>query len=199
MKPKLIMALCLAAFLPMSLVGCLGQQKVVKTPAPAVMAPARSAVESCPLPSGFILENAIATAESTLSRCPMKFDEVFASLLEVAGSRPQTENGIKIHAMLKRLTDKGVVSWAYANELYGRYFKTQFVSLPDCKPHQLPERMEAVKIDLARELEQKRMGLKTACALDGEFVKAEKEYARVLRFLDDLSYNVEYMQRAKQK
>jgi len=156
-----------------------------------VVVPAPPA-DPCPLPGGYQLKPAVATAEQTLRTCPNKLDEVFSSLLEVAKNSPKKENASLIQDLLKGLVKENKISETYAKNLYKKYFSIKFVNVPDVKTYNLPSEIDAIKKQLRREKALKRIGLLECCNDRAGYKMAEAEYARVVNFMENLVLNERY-------
>jgi len=152
----------------------------------------------CPMPSGFKLEKAIETAETSLTGCPDQLDRIFQKLLDIAKHKPAKENSISIQLMLKNLIKKNAISERYAKELYKKYFSISFISIPDIKSYQLKDEMNSIHRSLKDELDQKKIGMVDCCADRENFKKAESEYIRIVNFLSDLVLNEEYLKGKKE-
>lgn len=164
--------------------GCVTKKPVVVSTPP---------IDICPMPSGYRLESAIATAEQTLNTCPGKLDQVFAKLIEIAKHSPDRENGIPLQELLKRLVKKNKISETYAKNLYQKYFSIKFVSVPSIKTYSLAGEVGSIKKQMKKELALKRIGM-VECSDDKvSYERAEAEYTRVIGFLENLALNEEYM------
>ena len=148
--------------------------------------------EQCPMPEGYILSEAIPQAEATINRCPQKFDQIFHRVIDIGKHKPDAMNSIHIQEMIKRLVRNNKVSERYSKTLYQSYLSIQFTSFPEIRPASLPAEIDSIKIALQRELAMKKEGIIECCADQEMYAKAEQEYARRVRFIEDLSMNVEY-------
>ncbi len=147
--------------------------------------------DPCPMPGGYILKDAVATAEQTLTNCPGKFDRVFLKLVEIGKHKPAEENGPVIRDLLKRLVQRNLVAEDYARKRYGQYFDHRF-DLPDVKTYNLPGRVDDIKARMRGELAKKKIGLKACCGDEAGYALAESEFSRVVNFMDNIVLNVEY-------
>jgi len=92
-----------------------------------------ASADICPIPSGHLVDQAFATAKSTLSNteCRDTFDAVFASLLDISEGTPDIKNKEMFSELLGWAKDHGIISTVQAKERYTKYFASRFVSLPD--------------------------------------------------------------------
>ena len=156
--------------------GCVAQQKT----APSFST--TNVVESCPLPSGYLVDQAFSTARSTLSNppCRYKFDAVFASLLKVCKGAPDMKNKELFSALLVWAKDEGIISRVQAEEYYTRYFSHRFVSLPDT--YQTCSHCTGLKTMQANcrdELKDKENGLVMACGDKSSYAKASDDLYKI--------------------
>lgn len=149
-------------------------------------------VDPCPMPSGFIVEPAIETAQQTLMACPNKLDQVFMKLLEIAKHKPDKENAALIQDMFKGLIKENKVSEAYTKDLYKRYFSPKFVSLPDVKTYNLASEIDSIKRELRKERNLKRIGMVECSDNKAGYKMAEGEYARIVNLMENLVLNEQY-------
>jgi len=153
-------------------VGCVSQ----KAPATSTL------VENCPLPSGYLVDKAFATARSTLTTpsCRYKFDAVFASLLTVCKGAPDMKNKELFSGFLVWAKKEGIISKVQAEEYYTRYFAHRFVSLPDT--YQTCSHCSGLKTLLANckdELKNKEQGLIKVCGDKATYAKASDDLYKI--------------------
>jgi len=147
---------------------------------------------NCPLPNGYQLKPALITAEQTLRSCPDKFDSVFFKLLDIAKDSRDKKNSILIQKLLKKLIMENKISKRYARTLYRKYFSVKF-SLPSITPRVLPRQLDSIKSQIVNELNLKKIGMIECCGDTESYQIAEKEYIRIINFLENLSLNEEYI------
>lgn len=160
-------------------VGCVSSKKTNPTPVPVV--------ESCPLPSGYIVEQAFQTARSTLSNpaCRYKFDAVLASLLHVCEGAPEMKNKELFHAFFEWAKDEGIISLVQAKKHYTRYFSNRFISLPD--NYQICShcsRLKPMMKNCRDELKRKEQGLLKVCGDKATYAKASGDLDKVALILE---------------
>ncbi len=153
-------------------VGCVSR----KAPAPPRV------VENCPLPSGYLVDQAFATAQSTLSTpsCRYKFDPVLSSLLNICNGAPDMKNKELFSGFLLWAKEEGIISKVQAEEYYTRYFAHRFVSLPDT--YQICSHCNDLKTLLANcrnELKDKELGLIKACGDKSTYAKASDDFDKI--------------------
>ena len=151
--------------------GCVSQ----KQPAPPV-------VENCPLPSGYLVDQAFATARSTLSNpaCRYQFDAVFASLLKVCKGAPDMKNKELFSNLLLWAKNEGIISKVQAKAYYTRYFAHRFVSLPDTyQTCSHCNRLKTLLANCRNELKDKEQGLIETCGDKVTYAKASDDLAKI--------------------
>ena len=156
--------------------GCVSQKKA--TPSFSTV----STVESCPLPSGYLVDQAFSTARSTLSNpaCRYQFDAVFESLLKVCKGAPDMKNKELFSNFLVWAKDEGIISRVQAEAHYTRYFSHRFISLPDT--YQTCSHCNELKAILANcrdELKDKETGLILACGDKSSYAKASDDLYKI--------------------
>jgi len=152
-------------------VGCVSQ----KSPPPDV-------VVNCPLPSGYLVDQAFSTARSTLSNppCRYQFDAVFATLLTVCEGAPDMKNKELFSELLLWAKGEGIISSIQAEKYYTRYFSHRFVSLPDT--YQTCSHCTGLKTMLANcreELKNKEQGLIKVCKDKATYAKASDDLSKI--------------------
>jgi len=150
-------------------------------------------IDPCPMPTGYKVGPAIATAEQTLARCPDRLDEVFMGMVAIAKHNPDKENAVLIREMLSRLSKKNLISEQYAKNIYNAYFSIRFTSLPDVKVYNLPAEIDEIKKSLREELRKKKAGLEGSCGDKEEYALAETEFSRLMNLMENLVINEEYL------
>lgn len=152
--------------------GCVSR----KPPAPP------NVVDNCPLPSGYLVDQAFATARSTLSNpaCRYKFDAVFASLLNVCKGAPDMKNKELFSNFLLWAKNEGIISKIQAETYYTRYFGHRFVSLPDTyQTCSHCTRLKTLLADCRNELKDKAQGLIKVCEDKATYAKASDDLYKI--------------------
>ena len=130
-----------------------------KEPIPAI-------ADSCPIPSGYLVDKAFITAKSTLSNpeCRYKFETIFLSLLQICSGTPDLDNKELFSQFLTESKNRGIISRNQAKEYYTKYFSSRFVSLPDnFSTCSYCSRLKKIMGECKSELQAKELGLLKAC------------------------------------
>jgi hypothetical protein len=117
-------------------------------------------IPSCPLPSGYDLDEAIDEGLSTVRTCPDRYEAVFKRLLEIAKTEKSMDNRRKLNLFAKALIDESVVPADTTREEFEQYFASEFSSIPqtgrpvaqDCRSR------SELSQDVVDELRKKRVG-----------------------------------------
>ncbi|OQY11949.1 MAG: hypothetical protein B6I31_03990 [Desulfobacteraceae bacterium 4572_19] len=148
---KIIMIVTVAFIIT---VGC-----APKEPTPAV-------ANTCPIPTGFLVDEAFATAKSTLSNpeCRYKFETIFSALLNTCSGAPELRNKELFSQLLVWSKNEGIISKIQAKEYYTKYFSSRFISLPgDYSTCSHCPRLRSIMAECKSELQAKELGLLKAC------------------------------------
>lgn len=92
-----------------------------------------SNAEACQLPDTKLVDAAFSEVRNKLSNteCQSRYAEYYQKLLEVAGGDQGSENRDRFFEFLKWSYKQGIISRHQAESYFTRYFRVEFVSLPD--------------------------------------------------------------------
>jgi len=150
-------------------------------------------VPVCVMPAGYSLTEAIDVADTALTKCPDRMEDIFMALVDVAQHKPDIDNKSLFMNLFKRHAAKGHISERYAKSVIKQYFSTSYESIPAIKVNMVTTEMDSIKRDLKHELSLKKIGLVECCNDITSYEKAEKEYARILNFIDNIVLNEAYV------
>jgi len=144
-------------------------------------------VDTCPIPSGHLIDNAFETAKSTLSNpeCRYKFETVFTALLNICEGAPDMKNKELFSGFFVWAKDQGIISKMQAKKYYTRYFSNRFVSLPgDYQTCSHCPRIKTVFAECWDEIENKEQGLLKICGDKATYAKAYDDLQKIELILE---------------
>ena len=118
--------------------------------------------------------------------CHYQFREYSQQLITAAKGAPEAENEARFAGLMRESIDRGIVSRKQGQELFSRYFDTEFHSVKveprnNCSAL---NRKDVLYADMKQELAYKREGLLEILGDENRFRQAQRHYADLQLVLD---------------